>query len=48
MEPTTDRKLPQHITILIRAWSAGEIELKNAYRSFVFNIYGSLNFGFGT
>lgn len=47
LEPTTDRKLPQHITILIRAWNASAIGLKNAWRIFI-PVYGLFHFGFGT
>lgn len=31
LERRTDRKLPQHITILTRAWNAQVIGLKNSY-----------------
>lgn len=48
LERTTDRKLPKHITILISAWNARAIGLKNACRIFILIVYGLFNFGFGT
>lgn len=40
LERTTDRKLQQHIAILIRLWNAPAIELKNACRIDLLIVHG--------